>query len=578
MSSCRFTGTARHTGRADRPWEYREDLHSMTILDSETASYDLTQGNIADGDYFDKKCFCNFFNIDTEKELCSGIGNLDWTQALLWMKVTCGPRAIPGNWTKSLKMTGRAYTPFDEWQWPACVADMPMDVTGLTQQCATDACGLDSLGYCEVERTVDRECFCRSITYDSCGESCKAFEIRIDYVNWLHGVCGDIQDWHGLPDDWRRLAELSTTDMIPWEWTVEPSNSTRSKLAVCPSNDQKLGSLVLVHVLTALFCIFGPAVHQSHQRPDSSSWFSTGILVTFIQLFANFLNATLIQLSPGYTHIPTTHLILLWSTLPRLSWVPFLLLILRPFPTINFSAIRSLLLAEVILQTLSIYYILTTAKYGFSHSFYSGRLADLEKGQLAQVMYFGALSWLIIATTALIWSIRAARGLAHAAEPREDDPPARPSAPLREAARLSARLSAQVEEVRTYLGEELEHRWEAQRRAADERRPLFVGKGKKGKTYGAIHAQSYGPEDELRRELGKWCAVTLLGLFLVWVAQWLFWVGFIGVSSEMYVSIYVHAFCPDQLTEYRFCLPRLGLLTAVWVISSVASIAVGVTM
>ncbi|CAM1511901.1 Fc.00g094140.m01.CDS01 [Cosmosporella sp. VM-42] len=181
MGSCSFTSTTQYTGNTARLWEYSESLRSMVALGFETVGYDLVGGSIKHGDYFDKDCFCNTFTTDPKQEACSRSGQTDLTRERLWFNATCGPTSLPDNWTDVLKTIGFAYIPIEDWHWPTCVTDMPKRVTELTDQCATDACQLDSSGYCKVKRAIDRTCFCRDISYDSCGGSCQIFETRIDY-------------------------------------------------------------------------------------------------------------------------------------------------------------------------------------------------------------------------------------------------------------------------------------------------------------------------------------------------------------------------------------------------------------
>lgn len=95
--------------------------------------------------------------------------------------------------------------------------DMLKRVTGLIQHhCATDACRLDSSSYCKVKRTVDRAFICCNISFEICVGSFYIFETRIDYLNWLHDLCGDVQHWYGLLDNWRQLTSPTVLDMIPW--------------------------------------------------------------------------------------------------------------------------------------------------------------------------------------------------------------------------------------------------------------------------------------------------------------------------------------------------------------------------
>jgi hypothetical protein len=140
------------------------------------------------------------------------------------MNATCGSTSLRSNWTDGLKTTTYAYIPIGGRRWPASINSMSQKLTALTKRCAADACGLDSHGYCKITRAVDRTCFCSNISYDTCQGPCQTFETRIDYVQWLHDLCGREEGWQGLPKDWRQLAATMPFDMIPWQWNLKPES------------------------------------------------------------------------------------------------------------------------------------------------------------------------------------------------------------------------------------------------------------------------------------------------------------------------------------------------------------------
>ena len=188
------------------------------------------------------------------------------------------------------------------------VADMPKQVIELSNQCSTDTCELNSSGYCKVKHAVDRACFCHDISYDSCGGSCQIFETRIDYIKWLYNLCGNVQDWHGLPDNWRQLAAPTPLDMIPWRWTLKLFNDSniaydtrlRSIRATetCASNKWKLGSFALVNIATffAVFLSQRTGIARGFLwYPHPWCWFFKGTLIAALQLLANWFNMFLVQ-------------------------------------------------------------------------------------------------------------------------------------------------------------------------------------------------------------------------------------------------------------------------------------------
>ncbi|KAJ0415227.1 hypothetical protein BJY00DRAFT_293738 [Aspergillus carlsbadensis] len=556
MASCGFTSTSQHTGNAARPWEYNEHLRSMTTLDSETVGYDLTRGRIADGDYFDRKCFCGTFTLNLEEEPCAGGTALDLTKERLWINAICGSASLPKTWKEGLKTTEHAYIPVEAWHWPRCVADIPEQVIKLPDQCATDACEVDSQGYCNVKRAVDRACFCRSISYNSCKGSCHVFEDRINYVEWLHGLCGDVQDWHGLPDDWRELAAPTPPDMIPWQWTLRPYNGSdtgnsesHDAVGSCPSNEWKLGSIALVNIVTfhaaLLTQIKGPGRatggHQEQRHP--SSWVFKGYAIASVQLVANALNSLLIQNTPGYENIPVIQLILLWCSMPRPVWWAILLTGLQPLGATQLSGAASPLFAEIILQALSSYYLFMTFYYGREHKFYFGRLNSAERAIEGKMMYAGALMWLVTVILALVHLTRAIRRMNRLAKFRDMDP----SYP-----RKSQAAAANNAEDLTGLFYDRWAKMTVDFSGLDTPRDseeALLGNSR------TEHNSAYGTFSGQRRRTGvspqtfPYLGIVIF-MFLFWIAQWLFWAGFIGLSSE------------------RFCPPRLEVLTAVWVVSS----------
>ncbi|KAB8221541.1 hypothetical protein BDV33DRAFT_230066 [Aspergillus novoparasiticus] len=519
MASCSFTSTAQHTGNAARPWEYSGSLRSITALDSETVGYDLVGHTIRDGEYFDKNCFCSSFTINLEKEPCSGSVSLDLTKERLWINATCGSTSLPENWTDTLKTTQFAFIPVEDWQWPMSVAHMPKQAIELIDKCSTDACDLDSSGYCKVKRAVDRTCVCRSITYDSCGGSCQEFGTRIAYIKWLHDMCGNVENWHGLPGDWRQLATPTPVEMIPWGWAIKPSissdrpNITRLEsiraTGTCPSNEWKLRTVALVNIATLVAVAFRHRLGVYRIPPDFLwhshpwCWPFKGALIAALQLLANWLNTWFVQSTSGYEDVPIFQIMLFRCSMPRLAWLTILLIALQP-GAMKLSAATSVLFAEMILQSLSSYYMIMTVIYGGEHNFYLGGIEGAERGGSAKTMYAGALMWLIIIGLMLVpfmwnmtWLIT--------------------SGPEGEPLRGSEGRYDTVHQYGTF--------------SFDSRRHLDL------------------PEASV-----QWYAATVLSLLLLWIAQWLFWGGFIGLSSE------------------EFCPPKLGVLTAVWVAYSLTGV------
>ncbi|KAH6629311.1 hypothetical protein C7974DRAFT_184540 [Boeremia exigua] len=544
MASCSFTSDTRHTGNAARPWEYMESQGSMIALDYETAGYDLTLRRLAYGDYFDKRCFCEVFSTYMKTEPCPGPG-LASTRERLWLNATCGAESLPAGWTNGLQTTTFAYIPTENWRWPKCVADVPRKVIGLVDQCTTDACELDHDGYCDITRAVDRACFCRNINYDSCKGPCHVFEAREDYVKWLHGLCGEVAGWHGLPKHWRHLAAPTSTDMIPWQWNITPSKKSASSHhhskspSSCATIDSKLGSVFLINVATLVAGLYTRSL--THQYTFPKSWVVPGLTIAALHTSANLINAVLVQATIGYESIPITQLTFLWSSMPRLTWPIILSAISRPFKATTLNTIASCMFAEAILQALSAFPMMQTINYGLAHNFYSRGMARLEASPAAQYMYAGAMMWLVVVIVASVLLLQAARRLLARPEIQTSLPPT-PT--------LARDLMTSFNHQWFGFEENLARYWfdatcdpEQKPLTRDDQQPVGYG------TLPIKHRATHTTDTEIATV--RLTLVGLASMLPLWIAQWLFWVGFINLSSEEY------------------CPPSLGLLTAVWIASSV---------
>ncbi|KAL5339869.1 hypothetical protein BJX70DRAFT_141000 [Aspergillus crustosus] len=562
MASCSFTGTSQHTGNAARPWEYSESQRSVISLDSETAGYDLIQRRIRNGNYFDITCFCSAFTIDPEEEPCSESGQLDITKERLWTNATCGSTSLPDSWADGLKIIGPAYIPIEDWHWPIRIADIPKPLSTALDQCATDACESGLSGYCEVKRAVDRACFCHEVSYDFCKGSCQNFESRIDYIKWLHHTCSRVQDWHGLPENWRRLATPAPLEMIPWRWTIKPSNESDhasftqlrypGATEACASNEWKLASFALVNTATCFAAMLSQRIgtHRiargSSSRSHPASWILKGTLIAAMQILANWLNSLFVQQTPGYENVPVIQLILIWCSIPRLAWLSTLLFGIQPSGVKQLSAAASSLFAEVILQSLSSYYIVMTVNYGREHNFYLGGTEGAERGGQADIMYAGALVWLIIIGVVLVQLTKISRGMDRQTGPGSLDPP--------KWSEGNQTTSSTANDLVAHLGsrDAVAHHIVDKCRDSEET-PLTSSERGNHTAYGTfpVEGQHHWALQKAFVEHEGY-TVTVIGMLLLWIAQWLFWGGFVGLSSD------------------EFCLPRLGVLTAVWITFSMA--------
>jgi hypothetical protein len=526
LASCGFTANTQHTGNALRPWEYRESSGSMVALDSQTVGYDLTRHSVPYGDYFDKYCFCKAFNVIHTAEPCSG--ELALTRERLWLHATCGSKSVPTNWKAGLKTTTFDYIPTTAWHWPTRVNDMPEKVLQLPDQCSTDACEVDANGYCKIKHAIDRSCFCRSVDYNTCKGPCHEFEARIDFVNWLHDLCGNVEGWDGLPKNWRLLAAPMPQDLIPWPWSVKSSKHSPSA-RTCVFTEWKLLGLVLINAATLVTTVFVPGsqtlrhAHEHLYYVLPWSWFVKGLLITGLYLLANGINAALTKSEFGYDHVPTMELVLLWCSMPRLTW-------LSVFQATNFSTIASALFAESILQVLSASHLIATVRYGWEHDFYGNGMEKIASSYSAQLMYAGALMWLIVVVVAAILLLQTARSKNMPAMDTERNGWNKRATP-----NAAEELATTFNEQWSWLEERIVLYWSSTR-YEPELRPSTRHNGHAYVSYGTLPATTTRVLIVAKSTVRLYI-ISVISMVLLWIAQWLFWAGFIGLSLGEYVKL-----------------------------------------
>ncbi|KAJ6786630.1 hypothetical protein PWT90_03719 [Aphanocladium album] len=497
LGSCSFTSTTLHTGNSGHPWEYSKSQQSILALSFNTAGYDLTGAHIPFGEYFDRECFCNTFTFDKQNEPCLASGQVDLTMERLWLNATCGSTSLPGNWTAALKITGFDYISLADWHWPRQVTDMPKQVTGLAQHCATDACRVDAHGYCVVEHAMDRACFCSKIDYDSCQGPCRVFESRISFVKWLHELCGNVDGWHGLPNNWPELATPLPSEMIPWRWVVRPNNILGNQ---CWSATWTIGSFALVNLAT-VFTVF-----MSQKRAHRCStvdyrllsglpWMMGCILLASLPLGANWINSRIVRGTPGYEAVPVSHMMLLLCSLPRLSWLTIAPAGSHRLGAAEWPSAAISLYAETIVQGFSLYHMFWAVNYGLRHNFYFGGLSNAKGGEAALPIDMEDLL------------------------PGSRSPP-----------------------------------------------PPYTERDE-WTTYGTLPTERKEAERPKSAFTMFYYTMAIL-MPLIWISQWLFWIGFVKLSSDEYVAT-TNQILGKKLMGHSFCLPHLGVLTVVWMSSSV---------
>jgi len=282
----------------------------------------------------------------------------------------------------------------------------------------------------------------------------------------------------------------------------------------CASPEWKLGSFALINIATLVAPFIGrrASIYRDTRgflwHLDPRYWFLTGALIAALQLLGNWFNVLFVQETLGYEDVPVIQLMLLWCSVPRLNWLTVLLASVQPFEPLNFAAVASSLCAETILQVFSSYYIIMTFFYGLEHSFYLKYMERLGSVTPAKFMYIGALLWLIVIINAF------------------------------------ARFMALPNECWTWLEEENQHHWVDRSRDLEETSSTR-SEGRNSTVYGTFPVERQNNQVS-QKAFVRLCRVTVISMFLLWIAQWLIWGGFIGLSLEEYVLM--HILGPYQLT------------------------------
>jgi hypothetical protein len=338
--------------------------------------------------------------------------------------------------------------------------------------------------------------------------------------------------------------------MMPWEWSIKPlqsSNSTSDNrsgpldsMQTCASVEWKLGSLVLINMATLLTGFFGgntatnPIAHVFKHYFLSRSWLQMGCAIAALHLFANCLNAILIQSTLGYEEVPMIQMILLWCSMPRFTLFTVSMVAFQPLQATNFSTVASCLFAETILQILSAYHMVTTVNYGREHSFYSYGMARLAKVPSAQYMYAGALMWLVTVVVTLVLLLQAIhRAQTSTTGAGIDEPKTRTG--KRTIPSLVQDLVAPFNEFWTRLEDILLRCWMDKSRDPEQTSPTS-SEGRSHTVYGTLHVKVRN-DRIIKRQIARLLLIAIASMGLFWIAQWLFWTGFIGLGVEEYVFV-----------------------------------------
>ncbi|KAM0248878.1 hypothetical protein ACHAP5_003085 [Fusarium lateritium] len=164
----------------------------------------------------------------------------------------------------------------------------------------------------------------------------------------------------------------------------------------------------------------------------------------------------------------------------------------------------SALFGELIIQAFALCYMVMTVNYSRENSFYLGGLALAERESFAYLMYIGALFWLLVVAAMSIPLIRTM---------------SRILSPSQSLGTIDQIIDDRGRKDEPDICESLLGSHESTTRTSH------------GRNYGTIPVIE--EVDETRpRPLVLLHVIMSMGLPLLWLAQWAFWIGYIYVSME----------------------------------------------
>jgi hypothetical protein len=213
-------------------------------------------------------------------------------------------------------------------------------------------------------------------------------------------------------------------------------------------------------------------------------------------------------------------------------------------------------------------------------------------------MYAGALIWLILVgfgIVAMLWSLSGVKSRIKAVHEYERQEYNRSREMYATEPRsLHRQRIVRVEEmgkpVQAYIrggGDETERggkhprqRIAADRRWQDEKHPR-IARAEELPAYDGYatsipvdderHIDDRQPEDSIQAKRLNPTLVLIVCILmtLVWIAQWLFWAGFVELAADEYVQPNLHRVTESLIESHRFCVPKLGSITGVWIVFSI---------
>jgi len=506
------------------------------------------------GDFISMSTFCsNLESVQCPTDMCV---LPDEPQTLLsWASNVCNLTTDAQNqWNDSTSERDEAYrrltsvSAFERW--PSCGDGCHGLADSYTSSFFSESC-------INLDITAADRCFSSKplvntsnlctvlVDTDACADACTFGKDPRKLFEWVNSTCaqelGDMENWRDatMAKEQKWLDEWIPA-LLPWNWTVQafkqsavpsstgvqvtdPYNSSTPYISVspsgpgtCPSSTtEKLGVFAIVNVISALLLpILGRRTVVSRLtfgvagRLGSNGWAYMGVLSAALHISANLVNARVIRSTRGYGDVPFGALALLWCTRPRLAWLAVFLATREVEDGIYLNSGASAIVSEAILQTLGAIYFGITANYGRKKRFfYANHLEPYPRGVDAHIMYAGALVWLLALFFTLFACIVSILG-----------------------------LNEVISNARKMMGE-VERVAGAGAKAINVPLQRMLPKWVKARIARRQRQLEEGPKEaprkltptEIEQIKNVWGAGTI---FVAFMAQWLFWAGFIRAAGE----------------------------------------------
>ncbi|KIW91155.1 uncharacterized protein Z519_08050 [Cladophialophora bantiana CBS 173.52] len=385
----------------------------------------------------------------------------------------------------------------------------------------------ETVGYDLTGRSIkygdyfDKQCFCGAFAIDVKTEPYSGtgtMGLTKERL-WMNATCGPTS----LPHNWTDALKTTEFAYIPiedWHWpecvTDMPEQVTEltGQCATGAYNWRQLAATTTLDMISWQWTLkpsndssLAPIGSIETMKTCAKTEWKLGSLA--MVNIATFLSACLARRT-GMHRIARGFL---WQPDPEST----LLLGEQPSKAMNLSPAASSLFAEAILQVSSSYYMMMTVNYGREHNFYLEDMKRLERAPPAKSMYIGAFLWHITAILAFV------------------------------------SLMALFNQYWTWLEDKRAHQWVDKSKSLEE---ALRSEGGYYTAYGTLPIE--GQNNRLpQKSFLRLYTVSIIGMLLLWIAQWLFWYGLIGLRLE------------------EFCPPKLGALIAVWIASSLAGATLG---